>query len=217
MNRVIAHCLTARRALAVLGLAGMCFVLPAPAQAAISSDSDALSQALTSGAATVLFAREDQSSHGFSLSSSFFSGRASGNDTSANRGVGGLGVIGDFSTDRLAELEGDQRVYALLIDGSYDFNYDFGTGLPISPYVGGGVGMAMADAPVGSRTNLRGGDMVPLFRVGGGVVYRLGKDWDLSLNYKAGFSGGDTTTFTGRNQNDQVDLQVLDLGMKFKF
>lgn len=213
MNRFFAHlALTLPTAI----LLAVMLLPAAPAQAAITSDSGALSQALSSDSDAILFARKEN--RGFKLSSSFFSGRASGSEV-ADRGISSLGVLGEFSTDRFAELEGDQRVYALMLDGSYKFDTDLGVGLPLNTYLGGGFGMAMTDQKISTNRlgSAQGGDTVPLFRVGGGISYKLDKGWDLSLNYKAGFAGGDTTTFTGRNQNDQVDLQMVDIGMKFKF
>ncbi|HUY67796.1 MAG TPA: hypothetical protein VMV79_00660 [Alphaproteobacteria bacterium] len=148
---------------------------------------------------------------GFSLSDSLFSGYAAGDPaTHFLSGAGG-------AHDDLAPFGGDQKVYALLIDGSYDFNYDLGTGLPLHPYLAGGMGMAVyGGSPAsGGGFAMQSGDMVPLFRVGGGVTYRLGEQWDLSLDYKAGFTGGDQF-ITMRNQ-EPVDMQVLDMGMHYQF
>ncbi len=160
---------------------------------------------------------------GLNISGGLFSGRASGIDPSLTNYMHEQ-ISNDFSADRTAELEGDQRVYALLIDGSYDFNYDLGTGLPLHPYMTGGMGMAMYDhttAPSASAVAMQGGSMVPLFRIGGGVTYRLGEQWNMSLDYKAGFSGsglsgGNDQLFTGRG-NQPVDLQVLNMGMHYQF
>lgn len=174
-----------------------------------------LGQALNAQEFKPLFARRDDI--GFTLGGSFFSGRSSGFNPQAERGISGLGVLG-HGRDRFAELEGDQRVYALLLDGKYDFAYDFGTGLALHPYVGGGLGVAMLEAnPTNARLS-QDGAMVPLFRIGGGVVYKMGASWDLSLNYKAGYTGGlsGTSVFTGRGQ-ERVDLQSLDMGVKFRF
>ena len=176
-------------------------------------NSMALGQALASSTSEVLLARD--ADYGFSLSSSYFSGRGSGMSDSG-RGVTGGGIVSG-ARDKFAELEGDQRLYALLIDGKYDFSYDFGTGLPIRPYLGAGAGLALYEAGSGSALN-QDGAMVPLFRVGGGVVFKLGGDWDLSLNYKAGYTGGAPAggLFTGRSQ-ETVNLQSLDMGLKLKF
>jgi hypothetical protein len=75
--------------------------------------------------------------------------------------------------------------------------------------------MAMYGASPGGLA-MQGGDMVPMFRVGGGVTYRLGEQWDLSLDYKAGFTSGGDEIFTVRNQQP-VDMQVLNMGMHYTF
>lgn len=168
-------------------------------------------QALSSNAFQPLLPKN--SANGFALGGSFFSGRGSGVDPQPGHRISGLGVVGD-NGDRFAELEGDQRIMALLIDGKYDFAYDFGTGLALHPYVGGGLGMALYEVDAGLS---QGASMAPMFRVGGGVVYQLGADWDLSLNYKAGYTGGiGGNVFTGRSQ-ETIDIQSLDMGLKFKF
>lgn len=173
----------------------------------------ALGQALTGGKSEVLFARDE--SYGFSLSSSSFAGRSSGAPVEDGHGATGLGLVTGLH-DKFAELEGDQRVYAFLIDGKYDFSYDFGTGLPLHPYLGGGLGVALYES--GNTALSQDRAMVPLFRFGGGVVFKLGADWDLSLNYKAGYTGAAPTgsVFTGRSQ-ETVNLQSLDMGLKLKF
>lgn len=191
-----------------------CLAAPAAQAVAPRDNSAALGQALTGGKTEVLFARDPN--YGFSLSSSSFSGRGSGMNSDSAQGSTGLGMI-TGAHDKFAELEGDQRVYAFLIDGKYDFSYDFGTGLNMHPYLGGGVGVALYEA--GGNANLsQDGAMVPLFRIGGGVVFKLGADWDLSLNYKAGYTGTAPTgsVFTGRSQ-ETVNLQSLDMGLKLKF
>jgi hypothetical protein len=194
------------------------------AQAYTSSGNTAVSphvlqQAMASDDGMHLYDADKNS--GFGLSGGFFSGRASGVDPVATNYLTDI-AAGSFSLDNTAELEGDQRVYALLIDGSYDFNYDFGSGLPLHPYVQGGMGMAMVDHPGASSNGmqaLQGNDMVPLFRLGGGVTYRLGEQWNLSLDYKAGFSGatGGDQFFTDRSQQQPVDLHILNMGMHYKF
>lgn len=179
------------------------------------ASSHVLQQAMSTGDSIQIL--NNSEGHGFSLNGGVFSGRGSGLEPSDNSILGSL-ALNNLSSDHSSELEHDQRVYALLIDGSYDFNYDFGSGLPIHPYVNGGMGMAMADRS-GSAASLmmQGGDTVPLFRLGGGVTYRLGEQWNLSVDYRTGFasSTGDQV-FTGRGQQP-VDLKVLNMGMRYKF
>lgn len=157
---------------------------------------------------------DDNKRSGFSVSGGFFTGRASGIDPTPSNYLNdnmGYGV----SFDRNAELENDQRVYALLIDGKYDFNYGLGD---LRPYMSGGLGMAMYDqasAPSAS-TLAQGGNMVPLVRIGGGVNYTLSEQLNLSLDYQAGFSGAGDNVFTGRN-NQPVDLHIINMGMHYSF
>ncbi len=174
------------------------------ADAESGTDSRGLQQALTAPNGTALYENSGKDG-GFSLSSSLFSGRASGAETSG---------IDHMNFDRsAAALEGDQRLYALLIDGSYDFNYDADESSSLRPYVGGSVGMAV----FGQQGGATSGAAVPLFRLSGGIAYRLGEQWNMSLDYKAGFTApvGDQI-FTGRGQQP-VDLQTLNMGVKYRF
>lgn len=202
------------RRLALLCCLGGGLTLPVPAQAVTSDDSTAvLGQALTLGSGEVLFSR-DQQAGGLSLSSARFTGRGSGNTAFSGSNANGQGLLTE-QTEKYAELLGDRRVHALMIDGRYDFNDDLGTGLPLHPYVGAGAGLALYEP---NRTLKQESSAVPLFRLGGGIVVKLGPDWDLSLNYKAGYSGSAPSggTFTGRTQ-ESVDLHALDMGLKLKF
>ena len=193
-------------------LGGM--ALPLPARAVSNDDSSAvLGQALTNSGGEVLFSR-DQQAGGLSLSSARFTGRGSGNTAFCSSTVSGQGLL-TGQTEKYAELLGDRRVHALMIDGRYDFNDDLGTGLPLHPYVGAGAGLALYEPNSSLKQE---SSAVPLFRLGGGIVVKLGPDWDLSLNYKAGYSGSAPSggTFTGRTQ-ESVDLHALDMGLKLKF
>ena len=194
----------------VLAIGGWLF--PAYADTTTSFYSPrAIQEALSVADHTDLYKNRGRSGLGFS--SGFFSGRASGVDA-----VSSLhGMSYDNSVDHSAELEGDQRVYALLIDGHYDFNYDQVNSSALRPYVSGGLGVAhYGQSPTSGNNLAQNREMIPLFRVGGGVTYRLGHQWDLSLDYKAGFSGASDQLFTGRNQQP-VDLQILNMGMHYQF
>jgi len=153
---------------------------------------------------------------GLDVFGGFFAGRASGIDPVASNYLGSSSS-GSQGSDRTAELEGDQRVYAVMIDSRYSFNQDIGLGLPIHPFLSGGIGLALyrpggaTQANLGSQT----GNTVPLARVGGGVAYDLGKQWNMSLDYTAGFSGNRTDVNTGVTQSAEV--QTLNLGMHYKF
>ena len=187
---------------------------PAKADNSINSllASHSLSQALAAPQRAQLFG-DGKDGRGFSLLGSFFSNNNSSPNYAATNSSLGL--------NHAADLAGDQRVYALLVDGKYDFNYDNTDTASIHPYLAGGVGMAMYGQPAGSTNTLSspGGDLVPLLRLGGGVTYRLDEKWNMSLDYKAGVSGHNSATdrlFTGRGQ-EPLDLQMLNMGLKYKF
>ncbi len=122
-----------------------------------------------------------------------------------------------FSLDRAVDLGSDQRYAALLIDGRYDFMYDQAETSAWRPYIAGGLGVATSAAQTSS--NISDGATYPLFRMGGGVAYRLGDQWNLSLDYTKNIVGqalsGDRI-FTGRGQQP-VDLQSLNMGLKLQF
>jgi len=162
----------------------------------------AFQQALSADQHFSLYAPE---THGFKLDSSYFSGSASG----------------VTAPDNFANFDSDQRLYALLVDGRYDFDYETSSlSTPLHPYLIGSMGLA---------TTLRGNaainldsqsssSVVPLFRLGGGVAYRLGQRWDMSLDYKAGLASPSPSDylFTGRSQQ-AIDLQAFNVGMHYAF
>ena len=174
-------------------LAGLFTGTPAKAEGS-------LSQALSSTKSFTLYENTPNETGNFALESGFFSGRASGSMT-----------LND--TDQALTLDHDSRMYALLIDGNYDFINDSEQAL--HPYVGGSVGMAVYGRPGEALTS--GGEAVPLFRLGGGIAYRLGAQWNLSLDYKAGFAGhAPDQMFTGRGEQP-IDLHVLNMGVRYQF
>jgi hypothetical protein len=161
---------------------------------------------------------EQSTSNPFSLSASqFLSGGG------LNQGYSGLlgAQDDDRTTAEEAQLERAQRMTALLVDGAYDFNYDSATSSsPLHPYLAGGFGLAMI-AQNGNTPSFAsaGTQTVPVANLGGGVAYRLDEGWDLALDYKAGFSGSESAAdqfITDRGQHP-IDLQSLNMGMKYKF
>lgn len=197
---------------AVLG-----FLAPSSA-GAVSTSNHTLQQALANDEQAQLY-HEKGDRGAFGLSTSTFAGRTN-QSVSLNSGLSSLDLANNFNLDRAVELERDQRVYALLIDGTYDFNYDLGEESALHPYVQGGVGMALYGQPTNASSSLsNAGEVVPLFRLGGGVAYRLGQQWNLSLDYKTGLSGsfGGDQAFTGRGKDQAVDLHMLNMGMSYRF
>lgn len=170
------------------------------------SSTRSLQKALDSGSSLGLYKSKRS---GFKLSSSLFAGRASGADSYLpSTGAAGL------SFDQGTRLDHDSRVYALLIDGRYDFDYDFGSNLPVRPFVQGGAGMALVGSGNAGYLASQDGQTVPLFRVGGGVTYRLDERWKVTLDYRTGMAGDQVYTTRGQQA---VDLRSLNMGMSFKF
>lgn len=193
----------------------MCALTAAPAYADTTTSSPGSARVLQEALATHnglnLY---DGKSSGLNFSGGLFSGRASGIDRGA---VNYTSDVGAYNTDTTAELEGDARVHALMIDGRYNFDNNFGSNLPLHPYLSSGIGMAMYDhgsSPTTASLASPGGT-VPLFRVGGGVTYTLGEQWNMSLDYKAGFSGAGTAAVG--NSTATTDMQSINMGMHFKF
>lgn len=201
-------------ALLTAALVGALISAPAKADTmtTISSTPRVLQQALATHDGLKIY--DSKTLSGLNFSGGLFSGRASGIDP----------ITTNYATnaadhfDHTAELEGDARVHALMIDGSYNFDNDLGSGLPLHPYLSSGVGMAMYDhgsSPTAASLSSPGGT-VPLFRVGGGVTYALGEEWNMSLDYKAGFSGAGNQVFMN-SSNQSIDMQSINMGMHFKF
>jgi len=108
----------------------------------------------------------------------------------------------------------DQKRRAFLINGTYDFAFDDAPTMGFTPHLAGGLGLA-GEAPA----SLSSSDTTPIFQLGGGISYRLGPQWNLSLDYQARFTGGlqaSERNFTGRSQ-EPLDLQTLNMGMSLKF
>ena len=164
----------------------------------------ALQEALATDQHVDLYA--PQSENGFKIGSSYFAGLADGVMAPGN----------------LTNFDDSQRLYALLIDGRYDFDYDTpALSSSLHPYLMGsmGVATAMGYGYAGDNLSSSNGSAVPLLRLGGGVAYHLDQHWNMSLDYKAGLAAASPADylFTGRNQQQQVDLQTLNVGMHYAF
>lgn len=120
------------------------------------------------------------------------------------------------SADILPHLDvnhGD-TLTTLIVNGSYDLPARLKGGMDFHPFLMGGAGVALYDSlsahagnisTTGTQTQ---GDMVPLFRFGGGIAYKVDKRLGLALSYKTGFTGGRLT---------DVNMQMVDVGLKFRF
>lgn len=162
----------------------------------------ALGQALSADQQFSLYAPDMGN---FKINSSYFSGSASG----------------VTAPDSFADFDNSQRLYALLIDGRYDFDYETPSlSSPLHPYLIGSMGLATTLRGSNAANNLdeQSSSVVPLFRLGGGVAYRLDQRWDMSLDYKAGIASPSPNDylFTGRSQQ-AIDLQAVNIGMHYEF
>jgi hypothetical protein len=158
----------------------------------------------------------EDSRYGFAINGSSYSGRDVMLSHQPEGDLRGAGLLTGMQ-DKFAELLDERRIHAMLIDGRYDIDNDLGTGLALRPYLGGGLGLAMIESKTTEIEQGRGRDtLAPMFRLTGGLALQLGADWDLSLNYKAGYVGSTGGAFTGRSQ-ETVDLQSLDVGFRLKF
>lgn len=183
---------------AAMGCAAVGALLPISAFADAPSlySSYALQQALATSDHFNLYAPHDK--NGLNIGGSTFSSP----------------VPGATTPESVASLNDNQKLYALLIDGRYDFNYEAsGLSSSLHPYVSGGMGVASAN-----NLDSQGGSTVPLFRLGGGVAYRLDAQWNLSLDYKEGVAAPTPSDqlFTGRSPQP-VDMHALNLGMSYLF
>jgi hypothetical protein len=71
---------------------------------------------------------------------------------------------------------------------------------------------------VNDNLDSESGATVPLFRLGGGVAYRLDQRWDLSLDYKTGFAPISSSEYVVPGHSQQsIDLQALNIGMSYAF
>lgn len=194
------------KASVVLGVALLAFsvISPVTADTVTTSSHRGLQRALATDDGMSFY--DGAHRNGFNVAAGFFSGRASGFDSFKS---------GASHFNRAAELEGDQKLYALMLDGSYDFGRTLGSGF--RPYLSGGLGMAMYANDSSALAPQQGGAMVPLFRVGAGVNYNINKKWKLSLDYKAGFSSTLGDEFLSGRDQQQVGMHSVNMGMRYQF
>ncbi|NTU77352.1 MAG: hypothetical protein HGA90_06015 [Alphaproteobacteria bacterium] len=160
------------------------------------------------------FVGDEKKRRAFSLGSSFYAGRVSGNDPLDSS----LNFDNAPSKDRTAELEGEQRLYAFLINGHYDLASKHNEAM-LHPYVGGGVGLAVVGGLKNGKTPASSENaMVPLLRLNGGVACKVAAQMKLSLDYAAAFSGNAAANegLTSRDQKS-IDMHTINLGLTYQF
>jgi hypothetical protein len=144
-------------------------------------------------------------SHGLSngLSAGFFS--------KTDESGYGLNVNGVMSNNAEAHMDINHhdKLTALLVNGTYDLPARLKGEMDVHPFILGGAGVAVYDAASAKTVTVDGrGDMVPLFRVGGGLAYKMDDRLGLSLSYKTGFTG---------KTLQSIDMQMIDVGLKYRF
>ncbi len=117
-------------------------------------------------------------------------------------------TVSAFGLSASGALDGDVSSIAFMANGFYDFRIGGPDGKFV-PYLGGGIGVVQIDvndlAIAGSGAAGQDfDDTVFAFQLGGGVMFNIAKNVDLSVNYRyfraadpefsgSGVSGGDTT------------------------
>ena len=129
--------------------------------------------------------------------------------------IGGMLDASDRATGFTApaNLERNATLTTLLLNGTYDLP-GFDPNLILRPYVLAGAGLAVYDT---SAANLapeeRGTSIVPVFKLGGGLAFRMGQVMDLTFSYKAGFAGAGSAM----GHSEGSTLQMVDIALKYKF
>jgi opacity protein-like surface antigen len=115
-------------------------------------------------------------------------------------------------TSSQSSLEKNTRLTTMLLNGTYDLP-GFDPNLIFRPYLLAGAGLAVYDTTSSNLSpSARGTSVVPVFKLGGGLAFRMGQVMDLTFSYKAGFAGG-----TGTGRDDGAKLQMFDIALKYKF
>lgn len=100
--------------------------------------------------------------------------------------------------------------------------YDFHTGTMLTPYVGGGVGFALADADhIGTLSNggnLNGREIAFAYQAIGGVAAQLDTNWAVTADYRyvASLDPKFQTTAGGRASTDNESHNIV-VGIRYSF
>ena len=132
-----------------------------------------------------------------------------------------LAGIGSFTTAAAFDADGDVSALGFMANGWYDFD----TGSPWKPFVGGGLGMARISLNDASATVL--GVSVPLaddddwvfaYQVGAGIGYEVTPTTVVSLGYRFfATSDPDFTDPTGIPFDAEYQSHNIEIGVRFSF
>jgi opacity protein-like surface antigen len=109
------------------------------------------------------------------------------------------------------------RAYALMANAWYDFD----VGMPVTPYVGGGIGMALIqmDGKLDGISLHEKNDTVFAWQVGAGLAYPLSAHTKLTLDYRYFSAGGAHLRiepgFNGGNITEDYNAHSVLVGLRF--
>ena len=131
---------------------------------------------------------------------------------------GGFGVANGLgSLNGLAlDLDGDISVFTGLANAYYDID----TGGPFTPFVGGGVGLAVVSVDVSTlgAKLLDDDDTVFAYQIGGGVSYAINPNLSLSIAYRyLGTSDAELTDTVGDTGDWEYSSHNILAGVRYTF
>lgn len=185
--------------------------LALPAQAAVEDSFSRDFQNIASesfsfeaGKTAPLYRSIDDDGYGFRLNG------VMGGNTAIQSLAAGLSVNEPDKQD-LAELEHAAQLSTFLLNSTYDIPGKLTSALPLRPFISGGVGVAVYDT---SSANLapedRGTSIIPVFKIGAGLAFRMGEEMNLTVSYQVGFASS-----TAAGQDPSLDM--ININLKYRF
>lgn len=111
------------------------------------------------------------------------------------------------------DINKHENLTTLMVSGTYDLPNKLDETMPLHPFVTAGMGIAVYHGEQGNGADgheePHGTALVPVFRVGGGLAYKVNEQMALAVSYKTGVAvaGGD----------ERVSMQIVDVGVKLRF
>lgn len=132
-------------------------------------------------------------------------------------------VYGDFVGVTATKVKNSLRMQTLMLNGWWDIN----TGTPLTPYIGGGVGVAFGSLK-SSSTDVDEGDVLKAsdhftnfaWSLGGGLGYAVTDSWTLDLGYRY-INAGDKKMTYDNDANfvkiSRMETHDVMLGVRYTF